>query len=64
MCYHIERGESIMEEMNHNGEFTPEKPDIYVPRPAWQVWAARVGLVIMLVSVALWLYHIAFPTGL
>lgn len=36
----------------------------YVPRPAWQVWLARIGLVIMVISIALWLYHIAFPAGL
>ena len=53
-----------MEEMNHNGEFSPEEKEVYVPRPAWQVWAARAGLVIMLISIALWLYHIAFPMGL
>ena len=53
-----------MEERNPNEEFVPEEKDVYVPRPAWQVWAARVGLVIMLISIALWLYHIAFPTGL
>lgn len=38
-----------------------ETREPYVPRPAWQVWLARIGLVIMIVSVALWLYHIAFP---
>lgn len=53
-----------MEEMNPSGEFVPEENEVYTPRPAWQVWAARVGLVIMIVSIALWLYHIAFPTGL
>lgn len=31
----------------------------YIPRPAWQVWAARIGLVIMLLSVALYYWHIA-----
>lgn len=41
----------------HNEEIREE----YVPRPAWQVWLARVGLVIMIVSVVLWLYHIAYP---
>lgn len=50
-----------MEEMNHSGDSIPEE---YVPRPAWQVWLARLGLVIMLIAVGLWLYHIAFPTGL
>ncbi len=29
------------------------------PRPAWQIWAARVGLVIVLVGVVLYLYQIA-----
>ena len=33
----------------------------YTPRPAWQVWAARVGLVIMVISVIAWLYNIAHP---
>lgn len=49
-----------MEENMENEEIREE----YVPRPAWQVWLARVGLVIMVISIALWLYHIAFPTGL
>lgn len=31
----------------------------YKPRPVWQVWAARVGLVIMIIAVALYYYHIA-----
>ena len=51
----------MMEEMNQNGEFTPEEKTEYVPRPAWQVWAARAALVIMLISIGLWLYHIAYP---
>ena len=35
-----------------------EKPK-YRPRPAFQVWAARVGLVIMLIAIALYYFHIA-----
>ena len=31
----------------------------YKPRPAWQVWAARIGLVIMIISVALYYWQIA-----
>ena len=31
----------------------------YEPRPAWQVWLARIGLVIMIVSVILYYWHIA-----
>lgn len=47
-----------MEENLNNEEIRPEG---YVPRPAWQVWLARIGVVIMLISIGLWLYHIAFP---
>lgn len=35
-----------------------EKP-VYVPRPAWQVWAARIGVVIMIICIALYYWHIA-----
>ena len=31
----------------------------YTPRPTWQVWAARAGLVIMIISVAIYYWHIA-----
>ena len=31
----------------------------YVPRPAWQIWAARIGLVIMIISIILYYWHIA-----
>lgn len=46
---------------NFQPEDRSEPVEGYVPRPAYQVWAARVGLVIMVISIALWLYHIAFP---
>ena len=32
---------------NTNENNTPEQ-ESYVPRPAWQVWAARIGLVIFI----------------
>ena len=32
---------------NPNENIAPEQEG-YVPRPAWQVWAARVGLVIFI----------------
>ena len=32
---------------NQNENITPQHEG-YVPRPAWQVWAARVGLVIFI----------------
>ena len=36
-----------------------EETPVYVPRPAWQVWAARVGLVIMIICVILYYWQIA-----
>ena len=32
---------------NQNENMTPEQEG-YVPRPAWQVWAARIGLVVFI----------------
>ena len=31
----------------------------YVKRPRWQIWGARIGLVLMILFVALYYYHIA-----
>lgn len=36
-----------------------EQTPVYEPRPTWQVWAARVGLVIMIICVILYYWHIA-----
>lgn len=36
-----------------------EKEEGYVERPAWQVWLARVGLVIFILGVALYIRSIA-----
>lgn len=36
-----------------------EKQSGYVPRPVWQVWAARVGLVLAILFVVYQLYLIA-----
>ena len=46
------------EELNLEQPAEEPKPG-YVPRPAWQVWAARVGLVIMIISIILYYWHIA-----
>ena len=45
-----------------NKNVAPESevpPEPYKERPRYQVWAARVGLVIMIISIALYLYHLA-----
>lgn len=36
--------------MEKNDEMQPEQEG-YVPRPAWQVWGARVGLVVFILFV-------------
>ena len=43
---------------NHEENIQPQEQG-YVPRPAWQVWAARIGLVIFLIFVAIQLMQIA-----
>ena len=49
-----------MENEELNLEQPAEEPKKgYVPRPAWQVWAARIGLVIIIISVILYYWHIA-----
>lgn len=36
-----------------------QKTTDYMPRPRWQVWLARVALVVMIISIALYYWHIA-----
>ena len=43
---------------NHNESVTAEQEG-YVPRPAWQVWAARIGLVVFIGIVIAQILHIA-----
>ena len=45
-----------MDEMKENQDFEEQG---YVPRPAWQVWMARVGLVLMILFVIYQLLNIA-----
>ena len=47
-----------MDEQRNDEIMEKEEPG-YTPRPAWQVWAARIGLVIMIISVILYYWHIA-----
>jgi len=43
---------------DRNDETLPQEEG-YVPRPAWQVWGARVGLVLMILFVIYQLLRIA-----
>ena len=45
-----------MEEKNIPAE---EEQGGYQPRPRWQVWCARIGVVIMIVAFLLYCYQIA-----
>lgn len=49
----MENNEKITDE-----QIVPEQNG-YKERPRYQVWAARIGLVIMIAAVALYYYHIA-----
>lgn len=51
-----ERTQPTEEEIAESPE--PER-EVYHPRPAYQVWAARFGLVIVIIAVILYYYHIA-----
>ena len=46
-------------EENRDLELEQEQPQGYVPRPAAQVWAARIGLVLFLIIVAYQILSIA-----
>ena len=51
-----------MEENRENQELeqVAEPPhEGYVPRPAWQVWSARVGLVLFILFVIYQLFNLA-----
>ena len=48
-----------MDELNRDEIPAEEEKPVYTPRPVWQVWAARIGLVIMILAVLLYYWHIA-----
>ena len=48
-----------MENTHENNPVEEPIDEGYTPRPAWQVWAARVGLVLFLLVVAYQILSIA-----
>jgi hypothetical protein len=40
-------------------EIVTEEPPKYVPRPAWQVWGARVALVLFIALIIMYMIKIA-----
>ena len=45
--------------MEENEELERQPQESYTPRPGWQVWSARIGLVVMIICVILYYWHIA-----
>ena len=37
----------------------PDDAASYQPRPAWQVWMARIGLIVFLIFIAMYYVNIA-----
>ena len=50
-----------MDELNRDELPAEEEKPAYIPRPAWQVWAARIGVVLVVVLVIL--YYITLARG-
>jgi len=44
--------------MDEQRKENQEQQPAYVPRPAWQVWAARIGLAVFLVFLILYYINI------
>ena len=52
------RPEEEIQEQNIPQQEIQEQP-VYRPRPGWQVWAARIGVGILLIGFILYCLHIA-----
>jgi len=50
---------NCMDEIHDNELNTSEEETGYVPRPAWQVWSARIGLVFFILFVIYQIMSIA-----
>ena len=48
-----------MENQNENIIPEPEEKEGYTPRPMWQVWLARIGLVLFILLVIMYYINIA-----
>ena len=52
------RPEQEIQEQDIQQQEVQEQP-VYNPRPGWQVWAARIGVAIVLIGFVLYCLHIA-----
>lgn len=48
-----------MEMENENIVVPEEQEDGYTPRPAWQIWSARIGLVLFILIIIMYYIQIA-----
>ena len=48
--------------MEENINQPEESQEIYVPRPAWQVWLARIGLAVFIIVLIVY-YMVYFRGG-
>lgn len=46
-------------EEERNAPEQAEEQTVYQPRPAWQVWAARIGLIVFLAFVLMYYVNVA-----
>ena len=42
----------------HFNQETPEPEQTYVPRPAWQIWLARIALVVFILFLIMYYINI------
>ncbi len=60
MCYHKQEVISMDHEERDELQEQQEQPR-YVPRPRWQVWLARIGLVLFILVIIM--YYINMMRG-
>mgnify|MGYP003307675639 CR=1 FL=1 len=46
-----------METDERNEELPEQEQPVYTPRPKWQVWAARIGLLLFVAMVIMYYIH-------
>ena len=51
--------EERIDDMNVQEEPKEEQPEVYVERPGWQVWLARIGFVIFILIVLYQIFYLA-----
>lgn len=63
MCYDVKRlyGKRVTAVNEERSDITTEEEQqpSYRPRPAWQVWAARFGVILVLAAFLLYCWQIA-----